>query len=204
MKADKIIQWTIFFVALATLTVGTTITDQKITLTPTTDTGVNAGALQINNGNQNDTGLFVTSNNDAEQDQPLTNLWAQNAAFDQPVLQVHNDGVGNGIFIDQDANATAGTAALEIDSTSNNALALWVYTNMDAGQTGYVSFFECDNTGMDVPCVTIQQDGTAPAIKLATNATAMTCNAANEGGLYFNTGTNKHYGCDGTNWQALY
>ena len=41
-------------------------------------------------------------------------------------------------------------------------------------------------------------------LQLVANTTARTCNIANAGSIYYNTGTFKHYGCNSTAWKALY
>lgn len=41
-------------------------------------------------------------------------------------------------------------------------------------------------------------------IQTEMNTTAMICNEANAGGIYYNNDTNKHYGCNVTGWQTLY
>ncbi len=46
--------------------------------------------------------------------------------------------------------------------------------------------------------------GTVGLVQLPANTTAMTCNEANAGAIYYDEDPNKHYGCDGSAWQALY
>lgn len=41
-------------------------------------------------------------------------------------------------------------------------------------------------------------------LKVNANTTSVTCSATNEGGIYYDGTVKKHYGCDGTNWNALY
>ncbi len=45
---------------------------------------------------------------------------------------------------------------------------------------------------------------TSGSIILASNTTAITCNAAKEGAIYYSNSTHKHYGCNSTDWNALY
>jgi len=39
---------------------------------------------------------------------------------------------------------------------------------------------------------------------IGSNTTAMTCEVSTEGALYYDNSTHKHYGCNSTNWNALY
>lgn len=41
-------------------------------------------------------------------------------------------------------------------------------------------------------------------IGMVSNSTAQTCSSTNEGAIYYNGGTKKHYGCNSTDWNALY
>jgi hypothetical protein len=45
---------------------------------------------------------------------------------------------------------------------------------------------------------------TTADLSVTANTTAMTCNATNAGSIYYNGGTKKHYGCNSTDWNALY
>jgi len=69
---------------------------------------------------------------------------------------------------------------------------------------GAVMRVEQANSGDDQPTLELDNDGTGAPLKLLPNATATPCNAGNEGGMLYDTDTNKHYGCDGSTWQALY
>ena len=40
-------------------------------------------------------------------------------------------------------------------------------------------------------------------IRLKPNITGVNCNSINEGNIYYNGLTKKHYGCNGTNWNSL-
>lgn len=51
------------------------------------------------------------------------------------------------------------------------------------------------------------QDGTVSfgdIMQIRANSTAKTCNAGTAGGIYYDGSANRHYGCDGTTWNALY
>jgi hypothetical protein len=52
------------------------------------------------------------------------------------------------------------------------------------------------SAGLDINKTTIVP------LKLASNTTAITCNSTNAGGIIYSGG--KHYGCNGTDWNALY
>lgn len=43
-----------------------------------------------------------------------------------------------------------------------------------------------------------------PKLQLHANVTAVSCNADNNGGIYYDGSTKKHYGCNSTTWNALY
>ena len=47
-------------------------------------------------------------------------------------------------------------------------------------------------------------NSTTQLMLIAKNSTEMVCNENNEGGIYYDSTTKKHYGCDGTNWNAFY
>ncbi|MCH8049240.1 hypothetical protein IH979_00840, partial [Patescibacteria group bacterium] len=70
------------------------------------------GAIHVGNTGNDGLGLSVFSDNNATQSAPLVQLEADNAAFDEAVLFIQQDGTGNGIFIDQNGNGIA----LNIDS----------------------------------------------------------------------------------------
>jgi len=46
--------------------------------------------------------------------------------------------------------------------------------------------------------------GTAGTLQLKANTTAITCNTANIGAIYYDGVANKHYGCNSTGWNAMY
>jgi hypothetical protein len=41
-------------------------------------------------------------------------------------------------------------------------------------------------------------------IKINSNSSSIDCNSDNEGAIYYDGGSNKHRGCNGTTWNDLY
>ncbi len=52
--------------------------------------------------------------------------------------------------------------------------------------------------------VKINSTSTSPPFLIVANITSKTCTSGQAGGIYYDGGTNKHRGCDGTNWNDLY
>jgi hypothetical protein len=90
---------------------------------------------------------------------------------------------------------------------------------MAAGVNGYMTFntggyttaterMRITNTGnvgikTTAPANLLTIAGTG-MLQLVANTTGLVCNSTNAGGLYYNGGTYKHYGCNSTHWLALY
>jgi len=102
---------------------------------------------------------------------PMVQITQENSGDDQNVLNIRQDGNGNGLFIDQNGNSYA----LNIDNTGTSA-GLFVnqqgvekgahfYSNVNADATGELVFIEADNAAFDKPALKIQQDGTGYIIE---------------------------------------
>jgi len=61
-----------------------------------------------------------------------------------------------------------------------------------------------DHTGNAIPCIYSRSDGSGPEFQAAVNTTSKICNATFAGGIYFDSATNKHRGCDGSSWNDMY
>lgn len=88
------------------------------------------GAIHIENTGNTGIGLGVYSDIGASAEAALAVIKADNAAFDQAVLQLINDGTGDALAIDQngagrglfvDHDDTSTGASIEIDRDGNNA-----------------------------------------------------------------------------------
>ena len=106
----------------------------------------------------------------------------------------------NANLLDLNARFQSTGAAINIsaDSSMTTGAAINVY-NLDSD----TNVFTINEDGNTAVAGNITIAGTS-FLRLDTNTTAYACNAVNEGGIYFDTTENKHFGCDGTNWQALY
>lgn len=65
----------------------------------------------------------------------------------------------------------------------------------------------CTDAWVDVAGDTMTGDliiNSSSLLILKTNVSAMTCNETYAGAIYYNNVTNKHYGCNVSNWNALY
>ena len=156
--------------------------DMKITNADTTigleiDQNGNSVALKIENtGNQNQ-GLYVYSGMDGNAAEPLVAITSDHPSFDQPALNVYQDGVGYGVKIDQNGNYPAlyidteatSQHGIHIDSptmTSGNCLHI---TNANSLVDGGIAYFYSNGTNTTARnLVGIVNDNTA-----ATGATGL-------------------------------
>lgn len=124
------------------------------------------------------------------------------------------DGVLNGNIINHTRNAAAGygmqlnAANLTVVGNRIFGTRYGIYETGSAANNNLIVFNHL--TGNSV--ATLYSTGTSSftmgnfndLYRLEANTTVATCASAVEGAIYFDTDTNKHYGCDGTNWNALY
>jgi hypothetical protein len=85
------------------------------------------------------------------------------------------------------------------DSLNTNSTLLRMLVTAD----GKVSI---GNPAKRIPTQTLDVNGSINVSNVVyfTASTVITCNAASAGGIYYNSTTYKHYGCNSTNWNALY
>ena len=76
------------------------------------------------------------------------------------------------------------------------------YNDMNVSGINYLQTSNLNVSGTaSIENLTISGTG---IFQLTMNSTSITCNDSTEGAIYYNGGTNKHYGCNGTGWNALY
>lgn len=105
--------------------------------------------------------LYVVSDSDADAANPVVLFESTNAAFDQPVLSIIQDGVGQGILLNQVGDATG----LEIITSSSNSYALSIYSNQGATQGQTMMFLHIDNPLWDMNMVNLNNDGLGTTLK---------------------------------------
>jgi hypothetical protein len=88
-----------------------------------------------------------------------------------------------------------------IDGTGNTKSNFYVGTRDVTTDTLPTERFRIDTTGLTNALYSLNVTG---MVQINANTTAITCNAANAGSIYYNGGTSKHYGCNSTTWNALY
>jgi len=72
--------------------------------------------------------------------------------------------------------------------------------NNDTFYKGELVFYTANGTTLSEK-MRIDSYGT---LILASNKTGIVCNATTEGGIMYSNSTKKHYGCNGTDWDAFY
>ncbi|MCK5281872.1 MAG: hypothetical protein KAK00_00520 [Nanoarchaeota archaeon] len=171
------------------------------------------------------TGDTITGTVTIDQDTDAISLNIDSeATSNHLIFTTKTDANTGSCFWGQDDSATTITKLIGSKATSSGSN-LFLRNLASANTTGPVVQIEQDNAGDDQNALNLQNDGSGngifvdgangigikidtegnePPIVLMTNATGVTCDAANEGGIYFDTTTNKHYGCDGTSWNAFY
>lgn len=86
------------------------------------------------------------------------------------------------------------------ESTSNMFQIVANRTNSPAN-ADTEAIFSNQKNGTVNPSLRILTNG---VIQLYPNVTVATCNSATAGGIYYDTNTFKHFGCNSTNWNSLY
>ena len=115
------------------------------------------GALFIENTHNSGIGLGVYSNMGATADGALASIVVDNVAFDQNVLQIQNDGVGRGMWLDnnniglvtqalliQDASTSGGNQSVKIESARTGGSAI---AALEIEQTGSAAGILIDQNG---------------------------------------------------------
>ena len=102
----------------------------------------NAGALYINNTANERSALSIYSDMDGSAGRALVQIRADNVAFDQPIVQINNDGTGVAILFNQ----TQDVEVVDFDGCTdggitNTVLATSVKCQMPNGATGYLNLY---------------------------------------------------------------
>ena len=114
-------------------------------------------------------------------------------------IDLLHQGVGvNIINIDGRFLQSGAAINISVDNGMTTGAAINIF-NRDSG----TNVFTINEDGNTAVAGNITIAGTS-FLRLDTNTTAYACNVVNEGGIYFDTTENKHFGCDGSTWQALY
>lgn len=149
-----------------------------------------ASTESVIGGFQNGTGragYFYRNQVLATTDKPVVEIRQDNAGDDQNVLDVNNDGTGNGLFIDQNGNGIA----LNIDNAGTSAGLV-----VDGAGTGYSAIFNNGNVGIGT---------TTPGQKLEVagtiNATAFKLQDSNK--LYLGSADDVSMTMNGTTFNIL-
>jgi len=109
-------------------------------------------------------------------------------------MRVTNFQQNTGAAMDVDRNKNA--------ANSDSAVITFVQNNNDDDQA--VLYIQQDGLSNKAFGIDVRNDGNGSAIKIRSNTTTKNCNSDNEGGIYYDGNEDKHYGCDGTNWNAFY
>ena len=126
-------------------------------------------------------------------------------------IYIDNNGEMNALEINQDGNLASARHALKVRSNTQQSRDDLVRFLQDHSSStrrvlnvfndGSGTAMIVDNNGNGVG-LEIDSEGNNEPFVITANATSITCNYA--GGIYYDGGSNKHYGCNGTDWNALY
>lgn len=108
----------------------------------------------------------------------------------------------SGIDLGGDLQATSG-------SVKTNGLEFYDDGNNEISVTGHLvtvngNYFTVGSSSTPWKAGYFAEAYVDDLLKIAANSSSMTCDGNNEGAIYYNGDTNKHYGCDGSSWNALY
>lgn len=95
-------------------------------------------------------------------------------------------------------NAGPGRTMAVYNSLSSSSQQVFTVKNDGGGAGIYL-----DNNGNGIGMV-LDDSGTSPPLQIIANVTNVQCTSGREGGIYYDGSTHKHYGCNGTTWNALY
>lgn len=156
--------------------------------------------IQINNAQVTTGGVLEIVNNgnqtasDGSGRSGVLFVHQANADSTKPILHLKTGSTGQGILLDHNGEGTA----IYIDAEASSADVLDIRANGD-NDAIYI-----DQNGANGRGIQIDSEGSVGPILIRGNATAQTCNGAQEGSLYYDAGSNKFYGCDGSSWNAFY
>ncbi|PJA47024.1 hypothetical protein CO173_00415 [Candidatus Uhrbacteria bacterium CG_4_9_14_3_um_filter_41_35] len=164
---------------------------QGASLTATTPTSTDGGVLHVVNTLNNNIGLSVYSDHAGSATAPLSYLFADNAAFDQNVVQVTNDGVKSGIMIDQNGNtgivlSESVGGALHVSNSGNLGSGITAYSNISGPNAPLVHFATGSTYANQATMYVSSAGASSPALGLesgnTTNLGALTVyNSSNTG-----------------------
>lgn len=173
------------------LTLTNTTTDNTISVDQNGNVGTTVatdGAIHIENTGNTGIGLGVYTNIGATSDAPLVVIKSDNVGCDQDVVQIINDGIGKGLFIDQNGaaialevdSASTTTHAVKISSATVATNAVFLYTNAirDAGTA--LLKLQDDNASNTRSTFFIQNDGSGATILLDSNGSGKAIDIAHD------------------------
>jgi|GEM_PF-1313297 len=173
--------------------------DQNGTVTGAVHDGA-GGAIGLANTGNTSYGLTVYTNTDGTQTDPLAYFFADNVAFDQPVLSLESDGVGASLFVNADG-ATGATVsdtvggAIHLSNTGNTDYGMTLYTNIGATQNQPLAYFFSDNVGSDTPVLSLETDGVGSSLFVNQDGNTGSTVSDTAGGAVHITNTgNANYG----------
>jgi hypothetical protein len=142
--------------------------------------------------------LYVTGYKSIIASQASDSGGATNPANPLYFVVGHYDGTSrNGIIVNNDSNNTV--------TIGSNTIRKDAQLNVIARSTENASAYFSSKIGIGTiaPKNLVTINGTG-MLQLLGNTTTQTCNLANEGGIYYDNSTKKHWGCNSTDWNALY
>ncbi len=104
--------------------------EQVNNLTTTQPSTTAGGAIHVNNTQNNGMGFSVYTDNGATANAALAYLFADNTAFDQNVMTIENDGVGYGLYLEQNG-PNIGMVLLNNAGASAVAPTAYIYGGTD-------------------------------------------------------------------------
>lgn len=134
------------------------------------------GAVHIENTGNTGIGLGVYTNIGATAEAPLVSLRSDNSGFDQEVLYIRNDGVSNGIYIQQQGVLGSSKHAIDLrinsDMSASGTSGMRIYSNVahtGSGTNGALLRVLNDNASATNLAAVIQQDGANTALQITSN-----------------------------------
>jgi hypothetical protein len=156
---------------------------------------------------------------------PLALIEQDNADSTSRNLLLHNDGQGENLRLNSNGNGTGMVIFKGIKPLGADKSMMTIYNDQIETISRNLVEFKIDNSASTINLLEIENDGSGKGIFLDQNGEGIgieidsesttfaplilrsnnpPCNVNNEGGIYYNSTTNKHYGCNSTTWNALY
>lgn len=181
------------------------------------------GSLLIDSESVSNTTFNIDAVNTVLSTAKITNAGASTSGAVLGIFATSSSHNGNGLAVDYDGTGSA--MVIESESTINPAFSIDQSKYGMSVQTlvngGYAGFFKSavtstvsassglvrmiiQNPSDTSPILVLDNLGSGVPL-LIKNMTTPTCNSANAGGIFYNgTPDFKHYGCNSTEWNALY